>query len=988
MLPKSTYRALSEAMPSSSSTPVRVPLSIGAHLLSTKSAAPKAPFVEISDAKTPSNPGFSHFETRTGTLADDLNDHNLMANCAGYLADKAAAVLGPLALQALGEGAPPMTGPNVNGDPPIPIVGNPPPSPAAAQAAQIPPPIGMQAPQPGMGGAPQPGAPQQGVPATATPAPPMPGAGAPPPAVAPMGTVKAASSTPKAANQPQKLKLSMFMPTDPGAQDVIQIGKIPFIDGRNDTDRNTGHNRLDAALRTATHQSGQVASRGHAKLATGVKTTQPAAECPSHTTRTASTTSKQAAALTPEQQALMDKGHGKKLHKCGHTTQCRCSHGGELPVQHLDTLCDACHFKLEKLAIGPAMGTGVMGMGSGLNTGATGPMGATGSSPPSPQGLASAESSNSITQALQGIRAQSGVRPAAVGNALGTQPAQGIQGLGGRNTPGTNPINSFGPISAIGDLNGNAGLGVKNSPVDTKNAAALFALAVSEPVQTKQAMDDCYANACKPADNEWGCTCKGKCRACSKSVNKQAMKYMSQLGDRTFTPGEDCAHCGASMEKGDKGVCNCCGHDYDTGKDRKFGKEDLQKQARVVPLPRWEPPPPPKAFDLGFLNQPGVRNFMQSLGLTHDDEGYIKQASTQKQAAWTIPGLAGAKRVARQAFSSSALQQTGIGAGLGAAVGAGELLSGAADPNMSPEGQAKLVGANMAVGAFLGNPAARRKFFYSRGFAKRPTGGLAPQHTSSRQFNSLRALGLGSVGLGIPTLTNLGDSTSRFSRMAQEMLQDPEKSKIITNPTAAVKDIVGNATDRAATAAGNSPAAQVGTQSFGNSLGGMVGGGLAGNVLSKYLGKAVAGDDETLPYQSRRRREMARNVISLLGTSAGSIGGVALANHFNPVGVSSPNLPPAVAPKTASADNSGQVLSVCGQKLSAAPVALPVPVNPRIAAGRRKFLQRRDRLLAQYAGVPGFDMPGRLAAINAAEKQWLAKQADEVPEILQKVLKQ
>jgi hypothetical protein len=47
---------------------------------------------------------------------------------------------------------------------------------------------------------------------------------------------------------------------------------------------------------------------------------------------------------------------------------------------------------------------------------------------------------------------------------------------------------------------------------------------------------------------------------------KEAMEYMAQLGKREYTPGEDCAHCGASMEKGEGGKCNTCGHDYDSGK--------------------------------------------------------------------------------------------------------------------------------------------------------------------------------------------------------------------------------------------------------------------------------------------------------------------------------------------------------------------------------------------------------------------------------------
>jgi len=208
---------------------------------------------------------------------------------------------------------------------------------------------------------------------------------------------------------------------------------------------------------------------------------------------------------------------------------------------------------------------------------------------------------------------------------------------------------------------------------------------------------------------------------------KAGMARMSQLSaGREFTPGEDCAYCGVSMEKGDAGVCNRCGHDYDSGKDRKFGKQavtgshgvpmvsidgDMQqssagegdtssllyapwtqngadawkdlepytgkgagkgnsvfggkladkqangdmlafkawkatglsdeeadrkagesletpviakeKQARVEPLPRWAPPGPPRAFP-GLMGQPGVNNFLTSLGLGFDAQGFVQ----------------------------------------------------------------------------------------------------------------------------------------------------------------------------------------------------------------------------------------------------------------------------------------------------------------------------------------------------------------------------
>lgn len=56
-------------------------------------------------------------------------------------------------------------------------------------------------------------------------------------------------------------------------------------------------------------------------------------------------------------------------------------------------------------------------------------------------------------------------------------PAQYQAALGGAGamSPSSNPINSYGPISASGDINGNAAFGVKNSPGSSKNAGSMDA---------------------------------------------------------------------------------------------------------------------------------------------------------------------------------------------------------------------------------------------------------------------------------------------------------------------------------------------------------------------------------------------------------------------------------------------------------------------------------------------------------------------------------
>lgn len=54
-----------------------------------------------------------------------------------------------------------------------------------------------------------------------------------------------------------------------------------------------------------------------------------------------------------------------------------------------------------------------------------------------------------------------------------------------------------------------------------------------------------------------------------------------------------------------------------------------------------------------------------------------------------------------------------------------------------------------------------------------------------------------------------------------------------------------------------------------------------------------------------------------------------------------------------------------GSKLAAAVAA------PR-ARAQQIFARRRNRLLANYSGVPGFDLPGRLKAIDADERSYMA----------------
>lgn len=147
-------------------------------------------------------------QTLTGTLLDDLHlPEHLIATAKHDLNAKYAAVLGPLALNALGPGAPEMTGPNMIERAPMPILGV---DPAAAGqnpagAGAIPPPIGMTQ---------QPGMPPMQAPA----APPQPAA-----AAGAQNPAAQAAATPQlpmpmaAAPMPQKQAVALPPPNSPAA---------------------------------------------------------------------------------------------------------------------------------------------------------------------------------------------------------------------------------------------------------------------------------------------------------------------------------------------------------------------------------------------------------------------------------------------------------------------------------------------------------------------------------------------------------------------------------------------------------------------------------------------------------------------------------------------------------------------------------------------------------------------------------------------------
>lgn len=45
--------------------------------------------------------------------------------------------------------------------------------------------------------------------------------------------------------------------------------------------------------------------------------------------------------------------------------------------------------------------------------------------------------------------------------------------------------------------------------------------------------------------------------------------------------------------------------------------------------------------------------------------------------------------------------------------------------------------------------------------------------------------------------------------------------------------------------------------------------------------------------------------------------------------------------------------------------------DPQILRAKQRFARTRDKLVSQYAGVPGFDLDGRITALKAREKAWM-----------------
>ncbi len=255
-------------------------------------------------------------------------------------------------------------------------------------------------------------------------------------------------------------------------------------------------------------------------------------------------------------------------------------------------------------------------------------------------------------------------------------------------------------------------------------------------------------------------------------------------------------------------------------------------------------------------------------------ERYLREKRASLGAIFSGLGRAGSR-----ATRNGAVLKTIGGAGLGAGLGATELATGMADPNMSREGKGAVIGLNALAGALFANPASRRALFTKRTLTPVNTGGLAPRVVQGRALKPLSILGAGAVTAGLPKTVNLTDATARLGRATQDAWTNhPENLKPITDPAAYGKDLVGDQVEKVLANQTTRDALKAFGSSVGRSATGMLGGGAAGGLLGYGLGRTFLPDDEKLDYKARRNRERLRSLLSLAGGSLGSFGGMYLAN--------------------------------------------------------------------------------------------------------------
>lgn len=246
----------------------------------------------------------------------------------------------------------------------------------------------------------------------------------------------------------------------------------------------------------------------------------------------------------------------------------------------------------------------------------------------------------------------------------------------------------------------------------------------------------------------------------------------------------------------------------------------------------------------------------------------------------------------KQAAGWGAIAQALGAIGTGAAVTEAERRAGAVSPEMSPYGYGALSALNSALAYSVLNPRLRRWTFSkttnpgSVAIPKHPAlpSGATINLPSTTTWRPARALAFGASAVAAPTTVQFADAGRAVGKDVLDNVGDPNSKlhQIIIDPAKAVEGVVRPKIDEAKGFV-NEKVKEIGVPlatHLGFGLGGSIGGGVIGLLGSNALGRAVAPDDAQKSYETRNQRRRIRNLISFLGSTLGSYGGMYLANRM------------------------------------------------------------------------------------------------------------
>jgi hypothetical protein len=141
------------------------------------------------------------------------------------------------------------------------------------------------------------------------------------------------------------------------------------------------------------------------------------------------------------------------------------------------------------------------------------------------------------------------------------------------------------------------------------------------------------------------------------------------------------------------------------------------------------------------------------------------------------------------------------------------------------------------------------------------------------------ALSTASIATAPSVLASATDHTKNIAETAAKTIEN--NHRLVTDPGGFIREqIVNPQVDRVMRDAKDMAPHLL--TSLGTSLGGGLAGAGGGYLLGSGLSKTVLPDDENLPYETRRRRERLRMLLSGAGAYGGALGGSYLANRFQP----------------------------------------------------------------------------------------------------------